>query len=231
MRFVPAQVAAELLDPADEAENFEYRARSANAARGIGLGREPIPAQRPGWHWIKFVRIWNVWPNEPGFQNPLHPRAGDAVTYVPLLALGLVGAWRYRRWGWPYVLAWLPAVYLTLLHVVFVGSMRYREPAMLALAVLAAGVLTGAAATAIAPAGAARRQPKESTAIVIKGVNFCWRSSNGAAILGIVCRGRFVAVVVPQDVLPRRGGTARPGGSQAGQAAAAPGCPRVTARI
>ena len=36
-------------------------------------------------------------------------------------------------------LCWLPAVYLTLLHVVFVSSLRYREPAMLALLALAAG--------------------------------------------------------------------------------------------
>jgi hypothetical protein len=43
------------------------------------------------------------------------------------------------------VLAWLPAVYLSLVHVVFVGSIRYREPAMLAMTVLAAGVLAGCA--------------------------------------------------------------------------------------
>ena len=38
----------------------------------------------------------------------------------------------------PYVLCWLPAVYLTLLHDICC-SIRYREPAMLALIVLLLG--------------------------------------------------------------------------------------------
>jgi hypothetical protein len=87
--------------------------------------------------------MWNVWPNEPAFRSwPM--RVGMLVTYGPLLVLSLIGVWRYTSWGWPYALAWLPALYLTLLHVVFVSSLRYREPAMLALIVLAAGVLSGA---------------------------------------------------------------------------------------
>jgi hypothetical protein len=48
----------------------------------------------------------------------------------------------FRR-GWPYILCWLPAVYFTLLHTVFVSSIRYREPAMLAMLALAAGALVG----------------------------------------------------------------------------------------
>jgi hypothetical protein len=92
--------------------------------------------------WIKFTRIWNVWPNEPAFRGWI-VRLGLLFTYVPLLGLSLVGAWRFTGWGWPYALAWLPAVYLTMLHVVFVSSIRYREPAMMALTVLAAGVLAG----------------------------------------------------------------------------------------
>jgi hypothetical protein len=87
---------------------------------------------------MKFVRMWNIWPNEPSLSNW---RFGLLVLigYTPLLIGGLYGAWRYAGRGWPYALCLLPAVYFTALHVVFVGSIRYRQPAMLALIVLAAG--------------------------------------------------------------------------------------------
>ena len=87
---------------------------------------------------VKFLRMWNVWPNEPRLSHwPL--RLAVLFTYTPLLFFAIIGALRTFRRGWPYILCWLPAVYLTLLHVVFVGSIRYRGPAMLALLALAAG--------------------------------------------------------------------------------------------
>ncbi len=64
-----------------------------------------------------------------------------AATYLPLLFLSLWGIVRYGFRGWPYALCWLPAVYFTLLHMVFVASIRYREPAMIAMIPLAAAVL------------------------------------------------------------------------------------------
>lgn len=89
---------------------------------------------------VKFRRMWNLWPNEPRLAS--WPVAlAVFFTYTPLLLFAIMGAWRTIRQGWPYVLCWLPAVYLTLLHVVFVSSIRYREPAMLALLALAAGAL------------------------------------------------------------------------------------------
>jgi hypothetical protein len=88
---------------------------------------------------VKFLRMWNVWPNEPGLSSRWFVCWGVFFTYTPLLVLAIIGAWRTVGRGWPYILCWLPAVYLTMLHVVFVSSVRYREPAMLALLVLAAG--------------------------------------------------------------------------------------------
>lgn len=89
---------------------------------------------------VKFLRIWNVWPNEPTLANW---RFGLLVLvgYVPLLIAGAYGAWRWASAGWPYQLCFLPAFYFTALHMIFVGSIRYRQPAMVALLVLAAGVV------------------------------------------------------------------------------------------
>jgi hypothetical protein len=88
---------------------------------------------------VKLLRLWNVWPNEPALTGRWFVCWGVFFTYTPLLILAIIGAWRTIGRGWPYILCWLPAVYLTMLHVVFVSSIRYREPAMLALLALAAG--------------------------------------------------------------------------------------------
>jgi 4-amino-4-deoxy-L-arabinose transferase-like glycosyltransferase len=143
MAFVPEFTAAE--HAADQAggerDTFEYRLDRRMHGAAVEWAKAN-PGRVAQLAWIKFVRIWNVWPNEPTLRSwPL--RLAVFFTYTPLLILGLVGIWRFSPRGWPYVLAWLPAVYLTLLHMVFVGSIRYREPAMLALTVLAAGVLAG----------------------------------------------------------------------------------------
>lgn len=89
---------------------------------------------------VKFLRIWNCWPNEARFASwPI--RLVVFFTYTPLAIFAIIGVWRTIGRGWPYFLCWLPAVYLTLLHVVFVSSIRYRGPAMLALLALAAGTV------------------------------------------------------------------------------------------
>ena len=89
---------------------------------------------------VKFLRMWNIWPNEPRLSSwPI--RLVVLFTYTPLLFFAIMGAWRTFDRGWPYVLCWLPAVYFTALHMVFVSSIRYREPAMLALLALAAGAI------------------------------------------------------------------------------------------
>lgn len=122
-------------------ETFEYYLDRQYRAAATAWGRSH-PGRAIQLAGIKFLRLWNVWPNEAAFSSwPV--RLVMLGTYVPVLVLSLIGAARTIRCDWPYVLCWLPAVYLTLLHVIFVSSIRYREPAMLALIVLAAGAAVG----------------------------------------------------------------------------------------
>ena len=105
---------------------------------------------------VKLLRLWNIWPNEPRYSSwPV--RLAVAFGFVPVFVVGLSGAWKTIRWGWPYVLLWLPAAYFTLLHVIFVASIRYRQPAMLTLMVLAAGVVVSGRRRALRADGVGRR--------------------------------------------------------------------------
>ncbi len=88
---------------------------------------------------IKLGRTWNVWPNAEELRS-VPMRIVVTLGFVPLIILAICGAWRHLRQGWPYVLCVLPAVYVSLLHIVFVGSIRYREPPMMVLIVLAAAL-------------------------------------------------------------------------------------------
>lgn len=84
---------------------------------------------------IKFWRMWRPWP-EGGAAGGEVARWLFAAGYLVVLLLAGLGTWRGGRHA-PIVWAcWLPAGYLTLLHLVFVSSVRYREPAMLLLTVL-----------------------------------------------------------------------------------------------
>lgn len=87
----------------------------------------------------KLFRMWSPLPHAREFQNWVF-RIAIFATFTPLLIAAAYGVWRFAPCGWPYALCAVPALYLTLLHMVFVSSIRYREPAMLPLIVLAAGV-------------------------------------------------------------------------------------------
>jgi hypothetical protein len=100
------------------------------------------PSQAARLALVKFGRMWNIWPNEPSFRTwPL--RLLVTIGYVPIVICALLGVANFARSDFAYALCFLPAVYFSLIHMAFVGSMRYREPAMLLLIVLAAGWLAG----------------------------------------------------------------------------------------
>ncbi len=89
-----------------------------------------------------FIKSWRMWGIGVGGEVDIPIlKWVIALGYVPLVLLGSWGAWKWTRQGFEFALCALPAFYFTGLHVIFVSSIRYRQPAMLALIVLAAPAL------------------------------------------------------------------------------------------
>lgn len=89
---------------------------------------------------IKLGRMWSPLPNAREVGGAL-VRLVTCCAYVPLMGLAVwhtVRRWRTGSADW---IVWLPAIYLTNLHVIFVSSLRYRQPALLPLIALAVGGL------------------------------------------------------------------------------------------
>src|SRR5262249_44712748 len=143
-RFVAEQRAADAEPGADTHGLFEDRLDRRLRDAAIAWAREN-PSSVVALAATKFARIWSFIPNASEFQSRWL-RLILAATYTPVICLALAGAWQFARRDWPYVLCLLPAVYFTLLHIIFVSSIRYRQPAMLPLIVLAAGFISHAAA-------------------------------------------------------------------------------------
>lgn len=89
---------------------------------------------------IKLARLWNPWPNDAGLRGPVVVLAMSAW-YMPVIIFGAWGLARYGVCGWPYLLCALPVAYVSVLHSIFVGSIRYRQPVWIGLVVLAAAAL------------------------------------------------------------------------------------------
>lgn len=89
----------------------------------------------------KIARTWNPMPNADGHTS-WFKRIVGLIWNVPIYMLCAWAIWRWRNFrGLVVVAMMLPAIYITLLHSVFVGSLRYRLPAMPMIEVLAAIVL------------------------------------------------------------------------------------------
>ena len=97
---------------------------------------------------VKFVRFWNILPNYAEVRSPLYAII-SILASVPILLLALLGLWRClgfipracatahkpceglnkpSQGSAIYLLLLAPVIYYTLLHMVFVGSVRYRTP-------------------------------------------------------------------------------------------------------
>ena len=108
----------------------EYRRRAWSYAAAN-------PAQVLRLAMVKQSRYWSPAPKTPQFDKPLiHVAAW--LAYAPLLLLGGVGAWFSRRDLTLLILTLAPLLYFAALHLLFVGSLRYRVPAEYPFAVLSA---------------------------------------------------------------------------------------------
>lgn len=98
------------------------------------LGRRPLRAVTLAF--CKLARLWSPVARAEGYTLPVYILVG-AVSYMVLVGGAIAGVVLYRsRWRswWP---ALAPAVYITAITCVFVGSVRFRVPAEAALCVLA----------------------------------------------------------------------------------------------
>lgn len=86
----------------------------------------------------KFLRLWRPWPYAQAYANPVLV-IGVAASFVPILALGIGGlAWGAGRYGRLYLPMVLFILYTTAVHMITIGSMRYRFPMEPMLVVFAA---------------------------------------------------------------------------------------------
>lgn len=90
----------------------------------------------------KFGKTWSVWPDGGENGSWVIRIAITISSFSVLLGAGwgtllLIRRKEHERTA-PVFLLWLPCLYFTLLHMVFVGSVRYREPAVFVLIALAA---------------------------------------------------------------------------------------------
>jgi len=86
---------------------------------------------------IKAGRYWSPWPNAAQFRQPV-VKYGLLAATLPLYLFALIGLWTQRRDWRLWLVALGPAVFFGAVHMLFVGSIRYRLPAELPLWILAA---------------------------------------------------------------------------------------------
>lgn len=78
----------------------------------------------------KFCRFWRLWPHVQyvGRSNALIYFLTNILVF-PLTVLGLVLGWKYRREGQrKFLLVYFLVIYYTMVHMVYIATMRYREP-------------------------------------------------------------------------------------------------------
>jgi hypothetical protein len=134
---------------------FEWRAdRRMRQAALQWAGDNPREVLRLAW--VKLLKTWRPIPVAAELGSST-VKVAEGALYVAIAILGAVGAWGTRR----HLGAWiflLPCLYFSLLHMVFIGSVRYRQPAVLVLCILA-----GAGASLIMTHRSRRNREQETS--------------------------------------------------------------------
>jgi 4-amino-4-deoxy-L-arabinose transferase-like glycosyltransferase len=140
MDFVPqkfAELQQSMPDAGNVALEVEFNRRlTSEALRWAWSNPQPMLRLAA----TKFCRLWNPLPNDPGF-NTFPANVILAVGFLCVIVLGMAGLFEFGLKGWGVAVCWFPAVYVTLLHLILVASIRYRWPALPGLMVLGAGFL------------------------------------------------------------------------------------------
>jgi 4-amino-4-deoxy-L-arabinose transferase-like glycosyltransferase len=138
MRQIEQQQIEEDLKSSSEAleSTLEWRINQRAGRAAMSWTREN-PAQVLQLAWAKFCRTWSFWP-DGGEVGSAAIRLAISVSGLVVLLLAIWGSflcWAKNRLM--LAICWSPCLYFTLLHMVFVGSVRYREPAMMVLIAIA----------------------------------------------------------------------------------------------
>ena len=85
----------------------------------------------------KLLRYWKPWPNAPQFRS-WWMMAAVSVIFLPAMLLAVYGGWVSRDQSLLLLITVGPIIYFSLIHLVFVSSLRYRLPAEYSLYILTA---------------------------------------------------------------------------------------------
>ncbi len=111
---------------------------------------------------LKFMRIWRPWPYAAEYSSAFLSIV-SAVSFLPVLLLALAGAFQgARRYGVKLIPIGLFIGYTTAVHMVTIGSLRYRFPMEPFLVILAGAPLAWIVRYLLqggAPAAATKGQP------------------------------------------------------------------------
>lgn len=84
---------------------------------------------------IKLAKTWRPVPVAAELGNSM-VKWSEGLGYLTIAFLAIVASWWVRREPGAWIFL-VPALYFSVLHMVFIGSVRYRQPAVLVLCILA----------------------------------------------------------------------------------------------